>query len=300
VAEEGRSDHYPVELWEVDLLRKVASRFRTSDRDELEAELARKLLVLKSKTPTMIRNWRAYLAKFFFIKASNWIRDERARTYRHAVLADETDDDANPAGMRVAEKSNTPPELAPAFAAVWDQLSPAHRSLWTVMVEENGNQVRAARRLNKRRNTVRAWTRQIQQVLIAHGLQPEFLKSRRCDNSGNATRPDRLPNPVVERQTFVVLSERLLQALPALGLSGTQWRVLLWVIRHTNRRKQKTIPCRWSTIARALSLNRSSALRAGRTLLGRQILCMNNSRIGVRRDFGSPSGGEEIADKSRR
>jgi hypothetical protein len=69
----------PIEPWEFDLIRKVARAFRTTEREDLEAELARKTLQLKRKEPTEIRDWKAYLAKFLFNKASNWIRDSRVK-----------------------------------------------------------------------------------------------------------------------------------------------------------------------------------------------------------------------------
>jgi hypothetical protein len=52
------------------LLRAVAGRFRTTERDELEAELARRLLALKRSQPLGIRSWERYIAKFLFNKAS--------------------------------------------------------------------------------------------------------------------------------------------------------------------------------------------------------------------------------------
>lgn len=68
-----------------------------------------------------------------------------------------------------------------------------------------------------------------------------------------------------------------------------QWRILVWVICHTARRKQRTIPFRWSGIARTLSLDRSSAWRTGRSLLQMRVLYVENARIGLRREFDTSS-----------
>jgi hypothetical protein len=274
----------------MDLLRNIARRFRTPDRDELEAELARKLVALKVKAPADIVDWRAYIAKFFFNKASNWIRDERARAARRADPPGGIDEDEHTdTAARAIDRSNPAPELAPALAAVWHELSPLLRNLWIVLLEENGNQVRVGQRLNRHRNTVRAWTRKIQDVLMAHGLEPPFHTRRRKNRPDGPIGSKSMRNSDRVQETFAVFSARLLQSLLMLPLSGTQWRILVWVIRHAARRKQRTIPCQWADVARALSLSRSSAWRAGRALLKMRVLYEENARIGLRREFTSSS-----------
>ena len=161
-----------VERWELELVRKVAHVFRTHEREELEAELTRKLLVLKENPSKDIRNWKHYVTKFLYNKASNWVRDARTRDSRYLRVVDMADEESV-MGF-ISENFLAAPEpnddLAITLAEVWNQLSPELRSLWTYLVEEDGNQIAAAFRLHKHRNTVRLWIRKIQTILRRHGL----------------------------------------------------------------------------------------------------------------------------------
>ena len=47
-----------IEPWELELVRKIVRAFRTYEKEELEAELARKLMVLKRSRPKRIRDWK--------------------------------------------------------------------------------------------------------------------------------------------------------------------------------------------------------------------------------------------------
>ena len=152
-----------VQEWELELLRKVASAFDTPDRQELEAELSRKLLELKAKDLSHVRNWPAYLAKFLYNKASNWVRDMRALKKRTA-----DDPDALPAALELNPEISLDQaaELRLAFAEAWRSLDPKLRRVWAILVEERGNQVRVATRLGVHRNTVRLWMGKIRQILL--------------------------------------------------------------------------------------------------------------------------------------
>lgn len=161
-----------VEPWELQLVQKVASAFRTQDRVELEAELARKLLVLKRSRPKGIRDWQHYIAKFLYNKAANWVRDTRARANRHIPIVG-TPEDA------IFERSVTENDLRPpgpdtglelSLARVWAELGPELRNMWSILVEERGNRMAAARRLGKHRNTIRLWIQMIRAVLKRHGF----------------------------------------------------------------------------------------------------------------------------------
>jgi DNA-directed RNA polymerase specialized sigma24 family protein len=154
-----------VEPWELDLLRKVSAAFRTHDREELEAELARRLLVLKTGNLRGIRDWKAYVAKFLYNKAANWIRDTRARDRRMATLAEDPG-----AHIMIGHNTGCEDDVPLSVRAVYQDLDPELRRLCQVLVEESGNQVAAARRLGKHRNTIRLWVRKIEQVLQRHGF----------------------------------------------------------------------------------------------------------------------------------
>ncbi len=161
-----------IEAWELEQIRLAAGRIRTSHRDELEAELARKLLALKIQQRSDIRNWKFFLAKFLRNKASNWIRDQRAREAKTFPLATSRgDEDDQGAGLAETLPSYEPDQNRRiAFRSAWDKLDPDVRLLWRILLEENGNQVQVARRLGLHRNTVRFRIKKIQQILKRHGF----------------------------------------------------------------------------------------------------------------------------------
>lgn len=160
-----------VEHWELHLISKVTRAFRTEDRDELAAELARRVAGLKSHPPRDIRNWRAYLAKFLYNKAANWVRDERARQRRQVpVIAEES---LHPAEETLNLSTSADfQELALGLVNVWNHLDPELQRLWQLLLEEDGNRTAAGRRLHRHRNTVRLWIDRIQTILRRHELTP--------------------------------------------------------------------------------------------------------------------------------
>jgi DNA-directed RNA polymerase specialized sigma24 family protein len=155
---------------EFELIAKVAAAFRTTEREELRAELANRLLELKSTPNPAIRNWKAYLAKFLYNKASTWVQAQRRRERR--VRSFEAPDPDNP-DMPIREPragGETEPGLPLALAGLWTDLDPELRRFWLVLAEEDGNQSRAARRLKIHRNTARQWRSKIVEALKAHGF----------------------------------------------------------------------------------------------------------------------------------
>jgi len=156
--------------WELALVRAVAGRFRTAEREELEAELARRLLALKLHPPRGIRDWRRYATKFLHNKASNWIRDSRARE-RRAMALDRPTGESETALIDLLSAPEPRHDLRIAFARIWKELDPELRALWQLLLEENGNQLRAARKLGKHRNTVRLWIKKIRKILVSQGFR---------------------------------------------------------------------------------------------------------------------------------
>lgn len=156
------------------LVRAIAGRFRTSERDELEAELARRLLALKSSKPKGVRSWEHYVAKFLFNKASNWVRDQRLREKKSVDLDSSTQtDDAlarTPNLLDVLASAEPDIDLRLALTEVLQELDPELRAFWELLVRENGNQLQVARILGKHRNTIRHWLKRIEQILMRHGL----------------------------------------------------------------------------------------------------------------------------------
>src|SRR5207249_9177384 len=74
-------------------------------------------------------------------------------------------------------------------------------------------------------------------------------------------------------------------------LSGTQWRILLWVIRQTYGWNRSTTAFSWYQIAKELSLDRGGVFRAGKRLLEGAILYAQAGRIGIQNDCGQWAAG---------
>lgn len=267
--EEHRKRPYPgLATWERNLASVIARKFELLEPEELEAELIRTVLDLKARAPPHVRDWEKYLAKALHNRANNWNRNRRDKAKRETVLP-EPDQEA----LHFFSVNEADLESQVAFADVWRELGPELTELWELLIETRGNVTEVARRLGKHRNTVRLWIRKIQQVLIHHGLQPgapaekTLIRESRRD-TGKA----------------IAISSQLLQTLVRKHLSGSQWRIVLWVIRETSRRKQRMTPFRWSRIAHDLRLDRGAACRAGRRLLGAKLLFIRDGRIGLRKE----------------
>jgi DNA-directed RNA polymerase specialized sigma24 family protein len=171
VGARGRSGPWNVEPWESDLIKATARRIRTTERDELEGTLALHTLSLKRRRLRGIRHWEAFLRKALLNKARNWVRDQQAREKRMVALDQPPEPDSERNTMADLLGADLPNEdLRIAFAHAWGELDPELRAVWTLLLEESGNQVRVARRLGRHRNTIRAWIRRIQQVLRSHGF----------------------------------------------------------------------------------------------------------------------------------
>ena len=163
-----------VEEWELELAEKVAKAFDIEDPEELTAELCRKIADLKNHPPSNVKDWKKYLAKFLYNKASNWVRDSRLRSRKHlplgpADLSVDADDEALSLESILPSIEESPEDKA-AFKEVWDEMDPQLRELWLALAEEGGNQGKAAKRLGKHRNTVILWIRKIKDLLERHGF----------------------------------------------------------------------------------------------------------------------------------
>jgi hypothetical protein len=158
--------------WELDLIRKKASTIRTSEREDLEAELGRRLIVLKGLSPSHIRHWEPYVKGFLRKKTANWIRDCRASEARKVAIV-ELDEDESEGYLATGVSPSSVEEnldLRIAFAEMWRELDPELRAVWETLDEERGNQTAVARRLGKHRNTIRLWIRKIHELLKRHGF----------------------------------------------------------------------------------------------------------------------------------
>ena len=168
----AEEDFARIEPWELELVRQVAHQFRTEDPEGLETELVGKLKELKSRPPGGVQSWRDYL----------WIslRNHAANFTRHmppikkipinTVESGEEDAGEDPLLGVILTSLEDDLDSKIAFADAWKELRPDQRELLRVLDEERWNQVAAAKRLHKHRNTIRNWLGEIRQVLQRHGL----------------------------------------------------------------------------------------------------------------------------------
>ena len=78
---------------------------------------------------------------------------------------------------------------------------------------------------------------------------------------------------------FVRIPTDLLEALLRLRLSGTQWRLLLWVVRHTYGWNREWTPFTWYRVAKELGMDRAAVYRAGEVLIQAQMLMLKEQRL---------------------
>lgn len=80
---------------------------------------------------------------------------------------------------------------------------------------------------------------------------------------------------------FVRVPTKLLEALLRARLSGTQWRILLWIIRQTYGWNRESAPFTWYRIARELAISRPAVYRAGLKLVASGVLVTQGKRLAV-------------------
>jgi|SRR5579872_3343637 len=272
--------------WEGALASVIARKFERREPDELEAELTRTVLTLKARAPPHVQDWEKYLAKALHNRAHNWIRKRRGQAKRETAPPGAFEEI-----LPSFSASEADPESQVAFAELWRQLGPERTELWNLLGEARRNLSEVARRLGKHPNTLRLWIRKIQQIVITHGF-PAGLPRRR------GTVPK--PRPAIAK--FISIAAGFLQAMAHKRLSGTQWRMILWVLRETSRRKRRTTPFTWSRIAQDLRQDRGDTWRAGKCLLRTKILFIQDGRIGLQKHIrrSRPRKRRASADDSRR
>ena len=275
-------DNEELEAWETQLIKSVVTRYDVLDREDLEAELAWRLLVLKRGRGPEIRNWRAYVSKFLCNKASDWIRKTRPRERSTLSLDAPLGVGGEEADQTLADLlhfSETDPDRRLELKHALAELPSNLQTVLRILTEEGWNQTIVARRLRRHRNTIRTWIRRIRQTLIAHGLAPELDTKKASVSRAVATGSGSLR----DRERFIVISYPVIEALGNVHLSGSQWRLILWVISQCSMRKQRTVPFSWRGIGRALVMDHVSMRRAGTRLLSSGVLFIDCGRIGFER-----------------
>jgi len=81
---------------------------------------------------------------------------------------------------------------------------------------------------------------------------------------------------------FVRVPTDLFETLLRTRLSGTQWRIVFWVIRRTLGWNRETTPFSWYRMAAELAMDRGGVVRAGHHLLHTGILHLIRDEIGIR------------------
>ena len=84
---------------------------------------------------------------------------------------------------------------------------------------------------------------------------------------------------------FVRFPTSLMEKLLLLRLTGTQWRILCWVIRQTFGWNRNSTRFSWYRIARELKMDRSGVVRAGNQLLVGCVLFSSAGEIGITANF---------------
>jgi DNA-directed RNA polymerase specialized sigma24 family protein len=146
------------------MVQKVSQAFRTDDHDDLEAELAAKLLKLKRRLPVGIRDWLAFLVKFLYNKAANWVRDERAREKRRKAAEVHIQERA---ARAIAAQDEH--DLRLAVDQVRAELPVRLQRFWDDLVQEGGKLSKAAPISGIHRNTARHWRQKIRRAARRHG-----------------------------------------------------------------------------------------------------------------------------------
>jgi DNA-directed RNA polymerase specialized sigma24 family protein len=157
----GRLD---VDAWEIDLVNQVAHAYRT-DREELVAELFRRLAKLKVKHKAKAWNWKAYLARSLYNAAKNFVRDQNLRHTRIQSLESEDEDDTAVSTLDFLQAPEEPIDLRIDLARLREEMSPELRSLWDLLVEEQGNISAVAKKLRRPRKTIDYWIQKLKTFL---------------------------------------------------------------------------------------------------------------------------------------
>ncbi len=151
---------------------RIAGSYRPGD-EELAAELLKRLVELKAKKFTGIKNWQAFLARSLYNAAKNFIRHEDL--LRRHITTFETEDKTD-AGVSALLKRNLavpeePLDWRVDLHRVWKALTPEMRELATLLFEEEGNTSSVAKKLGRPRKTVEYWIQRLRTFLRNRGLE---------------------------------------------------------------------------------------------------------------------------------
>ncbi|MCX5784565.1 MAG: sigma-70 family RNA polymerase sigma factor [Elusimicrobia bacterium] len=167
----GKAHARPIEGWEVELAKNVARSFAGfPEWNDLEAELFRKLSVIKSGKREGIKDWKAFLAKSLFNSAHDYIRRWKAGAKLFQPMEIPGKDGEMLSLEEIIAHPGDPKDSGIDIRLAVESLSPELQELWALLMEEGGNQVRVAERLGKPRMTVKYWIDKLKSSLVKRGF----------------------------------------------------------------------------------------------------------------------------------
>jgi DNA-directed RNA polymerase specialized sigma24 family protein len=171
VSQEHGKGRLRVEVWEMELARRIAGAFRTRDED-MEAELFKRLVEIKARQLSTVRNWQAFLAQALYNAAKNVIRHDDVVRHHTGFSIDDDAYAERPSGLsrRLAATEDTI-DLRLQIARVWATLTPEMRELAELLHEEEGKISAVAKRLKRPRKTVEYWIEKLRNVLKKGGVE---------------------------------------------------------------------------------------------------------------------------------
>jgi len=170
----GKAHACPIEDWEVELAKNIARSFAGfPEWNDLEAELFRKLSVMKSGEWLEVIDWKAFLAKSLFNAAHDYLRRWKVGA-RLFVPMESPGNDGRLVSLEeiIAHPGDLRDSGIDIRLAV-ECLSPELQQLWALLMEEGGNQVRVAERLGKPRMTVKYRIDKLKSSLAKRGFNGE-------------------------------------------------------------------------------------------------------------------------------
>lgn len=169
---DGRTRYSPgFEDWEMAAINYAARLAREpQEQEELRAELARKVLVLRSRPRTKVTHWKAYVTTSLIHEAKRWLILQRSGKSTVSLDADAFEDtDHLPVSM-LRRLSVHEGDFGVAARQFWQDLRPEDQNLLILLEEASGNQVAVAKILGIHRNTVALWLKRIRKVWKKHCL----------------------------------------------------------------------------------------------------------------------------------
>lgn len=156
-----------IEEWEIELARGVAARFPVlpADREDISADLFRKLLELKSARPRGVKDWRSFLARALLNCATDSYRRIKFREGKSVPLSGLRPGESGESLEELLSAKVDPLDLGIEVRKAWDSLTPELRELWGLLVEEKGKAAAVARRLGRPVSTIKDLIYRLRQVL---------------------------------------------------------------------------------------------------------------------------------------